>query len=107
MSEHASHHAALRAKTSSRLLVGVLVTAVALGTLAGVAFAFWQTTDSSNPAAASATSLSAPTGVTTTETGKTSVKVSWANSAARSPERNTNSSRTARPSAPRRPTRET
>jgi hypothetical protein len=44
---------------------------------AGVAFAYWVTSDSSNPAAASATSLSAPTGATATETGATSVKVSW------------------------------
>jgi hypothetical protein len=57
----------------------MLATAVTLGALVGVAFAFWQTTDSSNPAAASATSLSAPTGATATETGATSVKISWTN----------------------------
>ena len=77
MSQHAPHHAALGAKSSrSRLLVGVLATVVTLGTLVGVAFAFWQTTDSSHPAAASATSLSQPS-VTATEASATSVKVSW------------------------------
>jgi hypothetical protein len=59
--------------------MGVLAAATALGLLVGVAFALWQTTDSSNPAAASATSLSAPTGATATETGATSVKISWTN----------------------------
>jgi len=57
----------------------VLATAVTLGALVGVAFAFWQTTDSSNPAAAAAMSLSAPTGATATETGATSVKIDWTN----------------------------
>jgi hypothetical protein len=59
-----------------RLFVGVLATVVTLGTLVGVAFAFWQTTDSSHPAAASATSLSQPS-VSATEASATSVKVSW------------------------------
>ena len=77
MSQHAPHHAAPRAMSSRpRLLVGVLATVVTLGTLVGVAFAFWQTTDNSHPAAASATSLSQPS-VSATEVSATSVKVSW------------------------------
>jgi len=56
--------------------MGVLATAIALGLLVGVAFAFWQTTDSSNPAAASATSLSSPS-VSAAEASATSVKISW------------------------------
>ena len=48
---------------------------VAVG--AGLAFAYWPSTDSSNPAAASATSLSAPTGATATEAGATSATISW------------------------------
>jgi len=80
MSQLTPAHAARRGRRSpSRLLAGVLATAVTLGALVGVAFAFWQTTDSSNPAAASATSLSAPTGATATETGATSVKIGWTN----------------------------
>ena len=63
---------------------GRVVAGIAGGTalvvlVAGLAFAYWITTDSSNPAAASATSLSAPTGATATETGATSVKISWTN----------------------------
>jgi hypothetical protein len=56
--------------------MGVLATAITLGLLVGVAFALWQTTDSSNPAAASATSLSTPS-VSTTEASATSVQISW------------------------------
>ena len=80
MSQPIPAHAAPRARGSrSRLLAGGLATVVVLGALVGIAFAYWQTTDSSNPAAASATSLSAPTAATATETGATSVKIGWTN----------------------------
>ena len=80
MSQLTPAQAAPRERRSpSRVVVGVLATVVTLGALVGIAFAYWQTTDSSNPAAASATSLSAPTAATATETGATSVKISWTN----------------------------
>ena len=80
MSQLTPAHAPRRARRSpSRVVVGVLATVVTLGALVGIAFAYWQTTDSSNPAAASATSLSAPTVATATETGATSVKIGWTN----------------------------
>ena len=85
MSQLTPANAAPRGRRSrSRLLVGVLATAVTLGTLAGVAFAFWQTTDSSNPAAATATSLSAPS-PSATEASATSVNISWSNPSGQPP----------------------
>lgn len=62
-----------------RVLAGAAGVIGLIALAAGLAFAYWVTTDSSNPAAASATSLSAPTGATATETAATSVKVSWTN----------------------------
>jgi hypothetical protein len=63
--------------------IGVLlsVLGVAAGCLllsAGAAFAYWETTDSSNPAVAAAGSLSAPTGGAATGTATSSaVPISW------------------------------
>jgi hypothetical protein len=62
-----------------RVLAGAAGVIGLIALAAGLAFAYWVTTDSSNPAAASATSLSAPTGATATETADTSVKISWTN----------------------------
>jgi hypothetical protein len=62
-----------------RVLAGAAAVVALVALAAGLAFAYFVTTDSSNPAAASATSLSAPSGATATETGATSVKISWTN----------------------------
>ena len=47
-----------------------------IGLGAGLAFAYWVSTDSSNPASASATSLSTPS-VSTAEASATAVTISW------------------------------
>ena len=79
MSQRTPSHAAPRSRRSrSGLLAGALTTTVVLGALAGVAFAFFQTSDSSNPAAASAASLSAVS-PSATEVSSTSVSISWSN----------------------------
>ena len=79
MSQLDPAHTASRVRGSrSRLLAGVLTTVVVLGALAGIAFAYWQTTDSSHPAAASATSLVAPS-PSAAEASATAVNVSWTN----------------------------
>ncbi len=57
---------------------------VTLGALAGVAFAFWQSTDGSNPAAAWATSLLAPS-ASASEASATSVNISWSNPSGQPP----------------------
>jgi endoglucanase len=62
-----------------RVLAGVAGVMGLIALAAGLAFAYWVTTDSSNPAAASATSLSAPTAATATEVTASSVKISWTN----------------------------
>jgi hypothetical protein len=69
---HARRGSSLRA---GFLAVAATVTGViALG--AGLAFGYWVSTDSSNPAAASATSLSTPS-VSAVEASATAVKISW------------------------------
>lgn len=62
-----------------RALAGAAAVMALVALAAGLAFAYFVTTDSSNPAAASATSLSAPTGASATEVTATSVKISWTN----------------------------
>ena len=79
MSRRIPSHAASRTRRSrSRLLAGALATTVTLGALAGVAFAYFQTTDSSNPAAASAASLVAVS-PSAAEASSTAVNISWSN----------------------------
>ena len=74
--DRASQHARRGSSPRSRVLAGV-ATAIGLIALgAGLAFGYWVTTDSSNPAAASATSLSAPS-VSAAEASATSAKTSW------------------------------
>lgn len=79
LSARAAQHARRSSSGRARLLVGAAAVTSLIGLVAGLAFAYFVTTDSSNPAAASATSLAPPTGATATETGATSVKISWTN----------------------------
>ncbi len=58
------------------MLAGAAAVIGLMALAAGLAFGFWVSTDSSHPAAASATSLSSPT-VSAAEVSPTSAKVSW------------------------------
>lgn len=80
MSPRVPRHAAREVgRARSRVVMSVLGAIAILGTLVGLAFAYWVTTDSSHPAAASASSLLTPTGVAATEASATAVNVSWTN----------------------------
>jgi hypothetical protein len=77
---HAVHETARlsRVARGSRLLLSLAVPAVCVVALSGgAAFAYWMTTNSANPAAAAAATLSAPTGGTQTGATPGSVTISW------------------------------
>jgi hypothetical protein len=66
------------ASRSSRVLLVVIGAATGMIFLAGAAFAYWVTTDSSNPAQAAAATLSAPTAGTPHDTATPSaVPIKW------------------------------
>jgi hypothetical protein len=75
--ERAAQHARRSSVGRARVLVTLSASIVGLVALvAGLAFGFWVSTDSSNPAAASATTLSTPS-VSATEASATSVNITW------------------------------
>jgi hypothetical protein len=77
--DHPRHRARRGSSGRGRVLAGAAAVVALIALIAGLAFAYWVSTDSSNPAAASATSLSAPTGATAIEAAATAVKISWTN----------------------------
>ena len=69
---------AMTAASRSKVLLAVLGAVVGLGIVgAGVAFGYWMTVDSSNPAQALAASLSAPTTPIATANSSGAITVGW------------------------------